>query len=103
MAAQSLGMLISAAIKDFAAAQSFSFVLVRTSHYDCYCTPLHTITAAVERLCVCALRRVHSEARLVHTARSQALTACTALLPAQQALTATTLLAFPQSCTSENA
>jgi hypothetical protein len=38
MAAQSLGMLISAAIKDFATAQSFSFVLVRTSHYYCYCT-----------------------------------------------------------------
>ena len=33
MTAQSIGMLVSAAIKDFAAAQSFSFVLVRTLHF----------------------------------------------------------------------
>jgi ABC-2 type transporter len=50
MAAQSLGMLISAAIKDFAAAQSFSFVLVRN-----IATAYRNATIA-ERSFVCAVQ-----------------------------------------------
>jgi ABC-2 type transporter len=73
MAAQSLGMLISAAIKDFAAAQSFSFVLVRTPHYFCYCILLLLLllytartagmpppTASLKAVALCVYRVVAS-------------------------------------------